>query len=123
MGTKKELRSKQMEFNFKLSNQTDKVEREKSITKILEKHQQINDNISSHFKKELDTQETEFEKKMERRRERSVSRSINKSVDKGPGPVRSSELGGNSVSGLLNALRVSEQKPIKYIHNPFKDSD
>lgn len=125
MGTKKELRSKQMEFNFKVSTQNDEGEREKSISKIMEKHQKLHDNINAHFKKELDNQETEFEKKMERRRERSVSRSMNKSVDKSPNIARISEFGrdGNSVGGLLSALKNSDQKPIKPIQNPFKDGE
>ena len=55
MNTKKELRAKKVEYNFKVSGHNDEVERQKSISEIMDKHQKIHENISSHLKKELNT--------------------------------------------------------------------
>ena len=111
-----------MEYNFKVSNPNDDADKKRSISDIMEKHQKVHDNISSHLKKELTNQEGEFERKMERRRERSVSRSMNKSVDRKPSHVdalRESETG--QITNVLQQLRISEQKGPKHIDNPFKD--
>ncbi len=121
MHTKKELRAKKVDYNFKVSNHSDESERQKSITEIMDKHQKVHENISSHFKKELTTQENEFEKKMERRRERSVSRSMNKSVER-KSRVTDEDKNGDSVrtTDLLQQLRISEKKKSQFLDNPFK---
>ena len=123
INTKKELRAKKVEYNFKVSN-ADENERQKSISEIMDKHQKIHDNISSHLKKELNTQENEFEKKMERRRERSVSRSMNKSVERKPSRFDADK--DEDVRGtgnILEKLQVNNQKKLHMANNPFKDEE
>ncbi len=121
LDTKKELRAKKVEYNFKVSNTNDEALKQKSITEIMDKHQKVHASISSHLKKEIDTQENEFEKKMEKRRERSVSRSMNKSSDiksKRGEDFKCEE--GHQSSSILHQLRAGDKKKSQILENPFK---
>jgi len=108
MNTRKELRTKKMDFNLKVSN-TDQEEQRRSINDVLLKHNTIHDNLNAHIKKELQSQEEEFAKKMSRRLDRSANKSMNKSTDKKPSFLNSSEL--NEPSELLDKLKIYRPKP------------
>ena len=117
MNLKKELRSKKVDFNLKVKrNDTD--EQRKSINDIMEKHKTANDNITSHIKKEIQSQEDEFSKRMAQRRERSINRSMNRSSDLKP------RLGGGldkdeDTKEILKNLDLGDKKKNK-MDNPFE---
>jgi len=83
LNTQRELRSKKMGFNSKISDLSDNEE-SKVIANILLKHEDMYHTVNDHFKKELLIQEDEFNKKMNRRMERTINKTINKSTDKKP---------------------------------------
>ncbi len=119
---KKELRSKKVEFGFKVFEADDLNERKRSVSEIMEKHHKVNENLNNHLKKEISTQENEFDKKMERRRERSVSRSMNKSVDRKASHYNEPKQSEDSqTTNFLDQLRLSEKKKSRAVDNPFKD--
>lgn len=113
MNTKKELRSKMVEFNSKITK-TNEEERKKSIQGMIKKHEKHYKDINNHIKKETQTQEDAFKRKMSQRRERSMNRSLSKSIDKKRGNKR----GGNgNTNNLLKHLdKVSKEK----MDNPFE---
>jgi len=83
LNTQRELRSKKMDFNSKISDLSS-IEESKIIANILLKHEDMYHTVNDHFKKELLIQEDEFNKKMSKRMERTINKTINKSVDKKP---------------------------------------
>lgn len=83
LNTQRELRSKKMDFNSKISDLSS-IEESKIIANILLKHEDMYHTVNDHFKKELLIQEDEFNKKMSKRMERTINKTLNKSVDKKP---------------------------------------
>ena len=117
INTKKELRSKKVDFNFKVKK-NDEVEQRKSINDIMEKHKVAHDNITTHIKKEIQTQEEEFNKKMTQRRERSINRSLNRSLSPNSSKTKLSALGADDeTKEILKNLDVKEKPKIE---NPFE---
>ena len=53
----------------------------KSISDILEKHQNYGGKVFDHIEKQSTNQEDQFNKKMRERKDRSISRSLNKSTN------------------------------------------
>ena len=119
MNLKKELRSKKVDFNLKVKR-NDQDEQRKSINDIMEKHKTANENITSHIKKEIQTQEDEFNRKMNQRRERSINRSMNRSSDLKPRLGQGLEK-EEDTKEILKNLDLGDKKKNK-MDNPFEHS-
>ena len=117
MNLKKELRSKKVDFNLKVKR-NDQDEQRKSINDIMEKHKTANENITSHIKKEIQTQEDEFNRKMNQRRERSINRSMNRSSDLKPRLGQGLEK-EEDTKEILKNLDLGDKKKNK-MDNPFE---
>ncbi len=113
MGLKRELRSKKLGFQNRMSKNHDN-ESQETIKKVLDQHDQTQEHLRRHIKNETKSQEEQFNLKMEQRRERSVSRSMSRSMDKGK---RKDDANLQSTSNLLSALKINGKGPIQ---NPFE---
>ena len=125
ISTQKELRAKKMDFNFKVKKE-DEAEKRKSINDLMDKTKKMHESVNNHIKKEILTQEDEFNKKMNQRRERSVNRSMNKTMERrGLLPDDNDKPNVFQTAKLLDGLRVSAKPnpaPRK-LDNPFFQDD
>ena len=82
LNTQRELRSKKMDFNVKLTGHDEPGEAQ-VIDSMLKTHESMYNVVSDHFKKEVLIQEDEFNKKLNRRIERCINKTMNnKSSDR-----------------------------------------
>ena len=116
MGLQRELRSKKMGFNMRISKNDD-IETKETIKKALEQHEQLHDQLHKHIRNETRAQEDQFNLKMGQRRERSVNRSLSRSMNKSKSRI---DVNIGTTSNLLNALQVSGKSKID---NPFEKDD
>ena len=122
ISTQKELRSKKVDFNFKVQKDDD-AEKRKSINDLMDKSKKMHESVNNHIKKEILNQEDEFNKKMMQRRERSVNRSVNKTAERrNIMPDEKDDV--THTSNLLQNLKVTaKQNPPKTLSNPFFQDD
>ncbi len=113
MNTKKELRSKMVEFNSKITKDNEE-EKKKDIQEMVQQHEKHYKDINNHIKKETHTQEDAFQRKMSQRRERSMNRSLSRSIDKKRGDNSTKVYNDNL---LKHIDKVSETK----VDNPFEN--
>lgn len=109
MGTKKELRSRQLNYRSKMEKAETKKE---TVNEMVNQHNKLHSNINEYMKKELNTQEDEFKKKLERRRERSLNRSISRNK-KGKNGAKEDKMPTN----LLKHLKLDSKEKVE---NPFE---
>ncbi len=116
MGLQRELRSKKLGFNMRVSKNDD-VETKETIKKALEQHEHLHDQLHKHIRSETRAQEDQFNLKMGQRRERSVNRSLSRSMNKSKSR---NDVNVNTTSNLLSALQVGGKTRID---NPFEKDD
>lgn len=131
ISTQKELRAKKMDFNFKV-NAADELERRKSINELMDKTKKMHESVNNHIRKEISTQEDEFNRKMNQRRERSVNRSMNKTMERRGNYGEELERDSVAATGkLLEGLKVApnapnapkQAAPARKLENPFFQDD
>ena len=93
----------------------DDEEKQKSISTVMDRHNQFYENINEHIKKEINTQEDEFSRAMRQRRERSVNRSVNRSSNMNDRGKKDAE---EDMSNVLKHLKLDAKNKID---NPFEN--